>query len=425
MIEDISEHNTPDVVRGQVLAVRESRNVTFMDVGLPGDTPRQVVVRGEGSEQPVKAGDIITADGELGETELSVRRGLGQISLFTEGFEVIADNERPRWPGADTRERLNAQAEYIDMLRRRHNTHRSLRAILDSDNYTAIDTSILQKTASGAAARTFETRANFDGRERHLRIAPEIDLKVVMALSGLERVYEIGRLFRNEGTDVRHHPEFTNLETYTAYQTREDAIKLTESLLNTISSVQGTDYDFTNIPRASVAELFNRNDVDFDKILGYVDRDDIDALRTYAKTVGVDDADSKGASGIIDAIIKRRVRPHVDTPLIVDGYLSDQLPLAASLKSDDRFADAFQVMLKTAEMVKAYQEEVDPNQLRKKLIRQAGEDAEDAFRNDTRLINAAEMGLPPMYGIGLGLDNFTATITGKSTRDVIPMPIDL
>jgi lysyl-tRNA synthetase class 2 len=425
MIEHIRENEAPDVIRGQVLAVRESRNATFMDVGLPGDESTQVVVRGEGAAQPVKAGDIIVADGELGETELSIRRGLGQISLFAESFDVVADNERPRWPGADTRERLTAQADYIDMLRRRHATHRSLRNTLDDDGYTAIDTSILQKTASGAAARTFETKANFDGRERHLRIAPEIDLKVVMALSGLERVYEIGRLFRNEGTDVRHHPEFTNLETYTAYQTREEAVQLTENLLNSISKAQGTDYDFTNIPRTSVADLFARYDVDFDTVLKYVDGDDIGALRAYAKTVGVNDADSKGASGIIDAIIKRRVRPHVDAPLLVDGYLSDQLPLAASLKSDDRFADAFQVMLKTAEMVKAYQEEVDPNKLRRKLIRQAGEDVEDAFRNDTRLINAAEMGLPPMYGIGFGLDNFTATITGKSTRDVIPMPIDL
>lgn len=425
MMEYGQENDTPKVVRGQVLALRESRNATFMDIGLPGDEATQVVVRGEGAGQPVKAGDIIVADGEFGETELSVRRGLGQVSLFAESFDVVADNKRPRWPGADTRERLSAQAEYIDMLRRRHDTHRSLRGILDESGYTAIDTSILQKTASGAAARTFETKANFDGRERHMRIAPEIDLKVVMALSGLHKVYEIGRLFRNEGTDVRHHPEFTNLETYTAFQTREEAVDLTERLLNAISSAQGADYDFTNIPKASVAELFARHDVDFDKILGYVDTDDIDALRAYAKTVGVNDADSKGASGIIDAMIKRRVRPHIDSPLLVDGYLSDQLPLAASLKSDDRFADAFQVMLKTAEMVKAYQEEVDPDELRRKLIRQAGEDVEDAFRNDTRLLNAAEMGLPPMYGIGVGLDNFTATITGKSTRDVIPMPIDL
>ena len=413
-----------EVIRGQVTSVRESRNVTFLDVGLPGDESTQVVAPNN-PEQSVKAGDIIVANGELGETALSIRRGLGQVSLFADAVETVAVNQRPRWPGADTRERHDAQAEYIDMLRRRHATQKNLRDTLDSEGYTSVDTSILQKTASGAAARTFDTTANFDGRERHLRIAPEIDLKVVMALSGLERVYELGRLFRNEGTDARHHPEFTNIETYTAYQTQDEAIDLTGRLLNGIASAQDADYDFSNIPRASVAELFEKHDVNFEKILKLVDADDIDALRAYAKTLGVADADSKGASGIIDAIMKRKVRPTVDAPLIVDGYLSDQLPLAASLKSDNRFADAFQVMMKTAEMVKAYQEEVDPVQLRKKLIRQAGEDEEDAFRNDTRLIDAAEMGLPPMYGIGIGLDNFTATITDKPTRKVIPMPIDL
>lgn len=413
-----------EVVRGQVTAVRESRNATFLDVGIPGDESTQVVITSD-TDQSVKIGDIVKADGEFGETALSVRRGLGQVSLFAEGIETIAENTRPRWPGADTRERHAAQAEYVDMLRRRHATHKGLRDTLDAEGYTAVDTSILQKTASGAAARTFDTTANFDGRERHLRIAPEIDLKIVMALSGLERVYELGRLFRNEGTDNRHHPEFTNVETYTAYQSRQEAINLTERLLTDIAKAQGTDYDFNNIPRASVAELFEKNDVNFEKILELVDTENIKALRAYAKTLDIHDADSRGASGIIDAIMKRRVRPTIDAPLIVDGYLSDQLPLAASLKSDDRFADAFQVIFKTAEMVKAYQEEVDPAKLREKLIRQAGEDVEDAFRNDTRLIDACEMGLPPMYGIGIGLDNFTATITDKPTRKVIPMPIDM
>lgn len=413
-----------EVIRGQVTSVRESRNVTFLDVGIPGDEATQIVAKNN-IEHSAKIGDIVSARGELGETALSVRRGLGQISLFADEMETVAENRRPRWPGADTRERHAAQAEYVDMLRRRHATHKSLRDTLDDEGYVAVDTSILQKTASGAAARTFDTTANFDGRERHLRIAPEIDLKVVMALSGLERVYELGRLFRNEGTDTRHHPEFTNIEAYTAYQTREEAIDLTERLLNNIANAQGVDHTFTDMPRSSVAELFEKHDVNFEKILDLVDSDNIGALRAYAKSVGIDDADSRGASGIIDAIMKRRVRPHIDTPLIVDGYLSDQLPLAASLKDDDRFADAFQVMMKTAEMVKAYQEEVDPEKLRAKLIRQAGEDVEDAFRNDTRLIDACEMGLPPMYGIGIGLDNFTATITNRPTRKVIPMPIDL
>lgn len=412
-------------VRGQVLAVRVSRNATFIDAGLPGGSSTQIVVRGDSHEvDPPHVGDIVSAHGERGETELSRRRGLGQISLFAADTpSIMARAERPRWPGADTREQHAAQAEYIKTLRLRNDIQSLLRRLLDSEHYLHVDTSILQERPSGAAARTFSTFTNFDGKERHLRIAPEIDLKLVMALSGLERVYEIGRNFRNEGVGPSHHPEFTNLEAYTAYQTSDEAIAFTESMLSKIGEAANSDISFKNLPRKSLDELFKEQGINFNSLLALSEDDDIDRLRAYAESLGLHDVSSKGKSGIMDALVKTFIRPAITSPAVVSGYLVDQMPLAATSRADSRFADAFQVIINGSELAKAYQEEVNPAKLKRNLARQAGESAYDAFENDERLITACEMGLPPMYGVGIGLDRATSVLTGKPIKDIIPVPL--
>lgn len=421
-----SASNEQATIRGQVLGVRNSKDLAFIDVGLPGDPTTQVVVAGAEKDLLPNIGDVYGANGELGETEVSKRRGLGQISLFAtpEDAQIYATSERQRWPGADNRERHANQAEYIQTLRRRHTMQRGLREHLDEAGYIHVDTSILQDTPSGAAARTFDTVTNFDGRERHLRIAPEIDLKVIMALSGLERVYEIGRNFRNEGTGPMHHPEFTNLEAYTAYQGREEAGQMTKSLLSSITDALGTNHDFTSMPSMELAELFSGVGIDIEKdILDRIEQQDLEAMQMLAAKFGIDASD-KGYAGIVDSLIKTSIRPKLIKPTLIHGYLSDQMPLAASLGSDNRIADAFQVIVDGAEIVKAYQEEVNPVILRQKLERQAGESEDDAFRTDQRLVIACKMGLPPMFGIGIGLDRMTAVLGKKTVASVIPMPIN-
>ena len=422
----MSPNERLDEVHGQVQAVRVSKRATFLDVGLPGEAPTQIVMTDVPLETALPhLGDIVRAQGELGETDLSRRRGLGQISLFAHQVpEIVAESQRPRWPGADTSERHHSQSEYIRILRLRHDMQSSLRELLNNKGYLHVDTSILQERPSGAAARTFSAMTNFDGRERHLRIAPEVDLKLVMALSGIERVYEIGRNFRNEGTGPSHHPEFTNLETYTAYQDGDEAIALTESMLSKVSEATGSDVSFDGLPQKSLDELFAEQNIDFAKLLSFFENDDTEGLRAYATLLGLDDdAASKGKSGIMDSLVKKYVRPEITSPTVVTVYLVDQMPLAATLRTDPRLADAFQVIINGAEVAKAYQEEVDPAALKHKLARQSGESADDAFANDERLIKACEMGLPPMYGIGIGLDRTTSILTGKPIKDIIPVPL--
>lgn len=420
------QHQERNIIRGQVLSVRESKGFTFADVGHPGQDDRvQLVLDRSVVDTPSpRIDDLVEAEGAIGETALSVRRNLGQVSLFTDRIKVHAVNNRPRWPGADTKERHARQADYVAMLKARHTSQAGLRQLFDGLGYTHVDTSILQTTASGAAARTFDTVANFDGEEKHLRIAPEIDLKVVMALSGLERVYELGRNFRNEGEGALHHPEFTNLESYTAHQTASEAEQLTAEILTIAAqSIGENQHDFKTMPRKGLDELFAVYGIDYlNDIVEPATAGDTEKLTELANKYGID-ARNKGASGIVDSLVKKLIRPRITSPVLVNKYLSQQLPLAASLRSDERLADAFQVMVQGAEVVKAYQEEVDSRKLGAKLLRQAGESVEDMFKTDTRLIEACEMGLPPMYGIGLGLDRFTAIMSGKPITDVIPVPV--
>jgi lysyl-tRNA synthetase class 2 len=414
-----------EILRGQVLAVRTGKKNTFIDVGLPGEVATQIVTGVSDASETPNIGDIVQANGKIGETELSRRRQLDQTSLFaaSEDVRILAASSRPRWPGKDTAERDAAQAAYIDMLRARHSYQKGLRDLLDDQDYTHVDTSILQDVSSGAAARTFDTPTNFDGRERHLRIAPEVDLKLVMALSGLERVYEIGRNFRNEGAGPLHHPEFTNLEAYTAYQTREEAIELTRDMLTVIAESAGRSGDFKKLDVKSLDELFAASGIDIERdLLSAIEKDDLGAAQQIARLHGIDPS-GKGFIGIADQLFKKIVRPTIIKPTLVHGYLRDQMPLAASNKADPRLADSFQVIVEGAEVVKAYQEEVDPNELARKLARQAGESDEDEIRTDDRLIKACEMGLPPMFGIGIGLDRTVSILTRKAISDVIPMPL--
>jgi len=176
------------------------------------------------------------------------------------------------------------------------------------------------------------------------------------------------------------------------------------------------------MPTKNLDELFAGADVDYAQILDAVDQQDLDMLRAIAAHRGVD-SEGKGYSGIVDAMVKQLIRPRIIRPTVVTGYLSDQMPLAASSRSDERIADAFQVIAEGAEIVKAYQEEVNPHVLRRKLGRQAIESGDDEIRTDTRLIEACEMGLPPMYGVGIGLDRTTAILTKKPIANVIPIPL--
>jgi lysyl-tRNA synthetase class 2 len=431
-VEALTEEVT---VQGQVMAARLHKNWAFFTVGIPGVEERQVVVGRppveEGQDDGlanIKIGDLVAASGTLGETAISKRKNLGQISLFATALEVVADNEVPRWPGEDVDAQLERQASYTTSLLQRNSSRKAIRDLLDTRGYVEVETSILQQDPSGAAARTFSTEANFNGREYHLRIAPEIDLKLVMARSGLPRVYEIGRNFRNEGVSPTHHPEFTNMEMYTAGMQADEAMDVTRELLATTSQALGTteEADFAQMPVLNYGDLFSRHlGIDIHALAEMDDAAQTAHLRHYLTRNNI--LDPKIAelqtTGMLDLMFKKVIRPKLVGATIVTGYLSRQMPLADTTPGNSNIVDGFQVIVGQQEVVKAYNELTDPEQLQINLAAQAGEAEEDATATDPRLIEASRMGLPQMYGIGLGLDRFHALMTNQRIEDIIPVAI--
>lgn len=420
------------VVSGQVLSIREASSVTFTDVGVPGVDKVQVISKlSEVSKPDYKIGDIVRAPGTTGESDASIRRGLGQVSVFsTQPPAILAANELSRWPGANDHERQNNQAKYVQALRKRHAVHSSVRRFFDDRGYVHIDTSVLQESPSGAQARSFSTVANFDGSTRHLRIAPEVDLKIVMARSGLSRVYEVARNFRNEGVSYAHHPEFTAVESYTAHADRNDAYEQVSELVGVIAAALCVPNPLDTFQRVSYGDLFERyfgKDFSFDKLLGFSEVNELNEyLVQVINKIGVHpEVYKKGPYGKLDYLFKKGIRPKLKGTSVIHGYLSEQMPLAASTPEDDRLADAFQVLLADKEIVKAYSEEVNAENLQRQLKRQSHEATDDRVDTDDRLVKACRMGLPPMYGVGVGLDRVHAILSGSCRiSEVIPVPID-
>lgn len=421
-------------VAGQVLGTRTSKKIIFIDLGLPEEENVQIAVN-TSEEQPYTApaiGSLLYVRGETGETALSKRRGLGQLTIFTQPGDcaLLSRPLRPRWFGANVPEQHQLQSEYLTALRARDEMHFNLRVLLRELGYTHVDTSILQQQASGAAARTFETDVNFDSSHRHLRIAPEIDLKLVMAKSGLNKVFEIARNFRNEGISSDHHPEFTAMEAYTAFMTQEEAIDLCLAVLNTISQSVGSDYVFDSktIRREQYGALLDEHLFDFNfSHLTALTPDGREAyMKEYLRENNIlqEELRDKDYIGALDWLFKKSVRPKLQEPVIVTGYLAQQMPLAASDPINPRLVEGFQVIVEGAEIVKAYSEEVSPNNVRQNLTNQLSTDTEDTVRFDMRLVEACEMGLAPMYGIGWGLDRIHKIFARhKDISHVIPVPL--
>jgi lysyl-tRNA synthetase class 2 len=434
----VTPEATPRIqeIQGQVLAARLHKNIAFFQVGIPGIEEHQVAVGRTYSEDGkvadnldnVKFGDIVAARGSVGETETSKRRGLGQQTLFTDRLTIVTDNQMHRWPGEDVAAQLERQADHTKALLERHAVRRTIRGLLDDDGYVELETSMLQRDPSGAAARTFVTQANFNNAEYHLRIAPEIDLKLEMARTGLPKVYELGRNFRNEGASPTHHPEFTNLEMYTVGAGQAESIAMASELLARIASnLEITEpVDFEAATSADYAELFDQHlGIDVYALLGMDDEAQAAFLRSYLITNNILDPQISElhTTGMLDQMFKRVIRPKLVGATVVTGYLSRQMPLAATLADRQGIVDGFQVIIRQHEVVKAYNELTDPLQLEMNLAAQARESVEDATATDPRLIEAAKMGLPQMYGIGVGLDRFHALMTGRRIENVIPVPI--
>ena len=307
---------------------------------------------------------------------------------------------------------------------------RGIQSFLDSQGYIEAETSVLQPILGGANARPFVTHHNALNKDFYLRIATELSLKRLL-VGGLEKVYEIGRLFRNEGMDTAHNPEFTTIEAYLAYGNLDDMIKLTEDLFrylatNIIGTTKihwlGEDIDLApEFKKATMVDLVKeKTGIDFLQV-----KSDEEAL-ALAKEHGIEVQKHFTYGHVINAFFEKYVEDSLVQPTFVMGHPIEISPLARKNPKDPRFTERFEIYIARKEMANAFTELNDPidqlerfeNQLNEKKL---GND--EACEIDYDFVDALEYGMPPAGGIGIGIDRLVMFLTSSdSIRDVILFP---
>jgi lysyl-tRNA synthetase, class II len=383
-------------------------------------------------------GDIIGIEGEMWTTQK------GEKSIRVRSIVLLSKSLRPlpeKWHGLDDAE-MRSRRRYLDLLAnqeswdrfdRRNRIISTLRQYLLSNEFMEVETPILQSASSGASARPFVTHHNALDIPLYLRIAPETYLKRLM-VAGYERVFEIGKSFRNEGIDSSHLQEFTMLEWYAAYWDFQDNMIFIQELIqllvkegnngSLLVNYQGVEINFAGKwPIVTYRDLVLKDTgIDLNSIT------DIGSLKAAIKTAGLafDPEPFVGLGGLIDALYKRFSRPSLIQPMFLIGHPESVVPLARRSDADGRYLDMFQVLVNSWEIVKAYSELIDPQEQERRLLEQsalrdAGDD--EAMMMEDDFILAMEYGMPPMSGLGLGVDRLIALITNaKNIRDVIYFP---
>jgi lysyl-tRNA synthetase class 2 len=373
----------------------------------------------------VDVSDFITVKGKPFKTRT------GELSIKVESWTFLSKALRPlpeKWHGlkdTETRYRqryldLIANPEVKQIFVNRSKLITTLRKELEASNFVEVETPMMQTIAGGAAARPFITHHNTMGMDLFLRIAPELYLKRLVA-GGIERVYEIGRNFRNEGIDRNHNPEFTMLELYQAYANYSDMMDLCEKLIVSCAKALGTE----------IVYPFKREKM-FDLLQKYTGRDLRDALAKGQLTAAAKEMHIEleaGASDkkILDIIFDEKVVPELKEPTFVTDHPSIFSPLAKSKHDQPDIAERFELYVNGMELANAYSEQNDPQEQRNRFLEQVeakkkGDDEAQPYDED--YITALEHGLPPTGGLGIGIDRLVMILTkAESIREVILFPL--
>lgn len=426
---------------GRVMAIRGHGKTCFMD--MQDKTGRiQLYVRkdvlGEENYALVKMMDI---GDTIGVTGSVFRTHMGEVSVKVHAMEMLSKSLRPlpeKWHGLkdiETRYRqryvdLIVNPEVRDTFVKRSQIIRSVREVLDSHGFLEVETPILNTIAGGAAARPFISYHNALDMQVYMRIAPELYLKRLI-VGGMDRVYELGRVFRNEGIDNRHNPEFTSVEIYQAFADYRDMMDLTEEVVvKTAMNVLGTTkitYEGTEIELASPWKRISM----IDAVKEYTGKDftdvtDIEEARAMAKELKVAVEPTFGVGKIINACFEEYVEDKLIQPIFITGHPKEISPLAKSNPDNPEITDRFEAYIYGREICNGFTELNDPLDQRERFMKQVEERAngdEEANMMDEDFVNALEYGLPPTGGLGIGIDRLVMFLTNSSTiRDVLFFP---
>lgn len=439
--DELSEKETEVKMAGRIMAIRGHGKTCFMD--MQDKTGRiQVYVRkdviGEENYALIKLMDI---GDTVGITGTAFRTHMGELSIKANSVEMLSKSLRPlpeKWHGlkdVETRYRqryvdLIVNPEVRDTFVKRSQISRSVREVLDSHDFLEVETPILNTIAGGAAARPFISYHNALDMQVYMRIAPELYLKRLI-VGGMDRVYEMGRVFRNEGIDNRHNPEFTSVEIYQAFADYRDMMDLTEEVVvKTAEKVLGTttiNYEGTTIELASPWKRMSM----IEAVKEYSGKDftnvtDLEEARAIAKELNVAVEPSFGIGKIINACFEEYVEDKLIQPTFITGHPKEISPLAKSNPENPEITDRFEAYIYGREICNGFTELNDPIDQKERFLKQVEERAngdEEANMMDEDFVNALEYGLPPTGGLGIGIDRLVMFLTNSSTiRDVLFFP---
>jgi lysyl-tRNA synthetase class 2 len=429
-------------IAGRVIFLRNTGKLCFARLRAGDGTELQVMLSladiGEESlalwKSIVDIGDHIAVRGEV----ITSRRG--ELSVRADEWQMAAKTLRPlpvehRPLSEEARVRLRyvdmiVRPEAREMVRTKAAVLKSLRATLDARDYVEVETPVLQLTNGGAAARPFRTHLNAFDQDMLLRIAIELDLKRAL-VGGVERVYEIGRTFRNEGLDSTHAAEFSMLEAYEAYGDYHTMMDLTRDLVleaaravgrTVVPARDGTELDL-EAPWRQVPIL----DLVSEAVGEAVDVDtDAATLRKYADRHGVELQPGWGSGDIAVELFEKLVEHTLITPTFVKDYPASVKPLAKPHRSVPGLNEAWDLIINGVELAPAYSELNDPLIQRERLVEQsmlAAAGDPEAMELDEDFLRALEFGMPPAGGMGMGVDRLVMLLTGAGIRETILFPL--
>lgn len=431
-------------VAGRLMAKRVMGKMSFADLTDRSGRIQLCVKRDELGDDEYKVykrydiGDIVGVTGEVFTTQK------GEISIRASKVTLLSKSLRPlpeKYHGL-TNTDLRYRQRYVDLIMNpevkrvfelRSQIIRAIRNYLDSRNYMEVETPILNTIPGGAAARPFITHHNTLDIDMYLRIAPELYLKRLI-VGGFEKVYEMGRLFRNEGMDVKHNPEFTSIEVYQAYSDYHDMMDLTEDLIRCVAQeVLGTTTITYQGEEINLGEPWARMTM-LESIKKYSGADfsktkTAEEAEELAKSLGIefdDDAPKLSRGEIISLAFEEKVEEQLVQPTFIYEYPVEISPLAKRYADNPDFTERFEVFITRREFGNAFSELNDPidqAERFKKQVEKREQGDDEANMMDEDYVNALEYGLPPTGGLGIGIDRLVMLLTDSSSiRDVLLFP---
>lgn len=439
--EEIAEQDEKVIIAGRLMTKRGKGKTSFAHLKDKQGTIQIYVRKDVVGEEQYKSfrsadlGDFLGIEGTM------MKTNTGEVTVRAQKLTYLSKALRPlpdKYHGLTNVEQkyrqryldLIANEDSFDRFTKRSQIIQEMRNYLNGKDYLEVETPLLHNQAGGAAARPFMTHHNALDMTLYLRIAIELHLKRLI-VGGMERVYEIGRVFRNEGLDTTHNPEFTMMELYTAYHDLADVMNLTEDLIRTVADkvlgtgeiAYGDEVIHLDQPwdRRHMVDLIKEETaVDFWKNLSD------EQARNLAEQHNVEVEEYAKFGHVVNAFFEQFVEEKLIQPIFVYGHPVDISPLAKKSEKDSRFTDRFELFIARHEYANAFSELNDPIDQRERFEAQMQEKAQgndEAHPIDEDFIEALEYGMPPTGGLGIGIDRLVMLLTdAHSIRDVLLFP---